>query len=299
MPSTIAAIILTYNEEQHIKRCINSLSGVVDEIFIVDSFSTDKTVEIAKKLGAKVFQNPFVNQAVQFNWGLKNCPIQSDWILRMDADEYLDNPESIDLIVYLSNLSSEINGLIIRRKIVFMGKPLLHGGWYPKWNLRIFRKGFGECENKWMDEHIILNEGSAIQIKLDFVDDNLNSLSWWTDKHNNYSTREAIDYFLKQIESENEYFVQPIFFGNDAERKRWLKSKYQNFPLFLGPIVNFFYRYFIKLGFLDGKQGFIWHVLQGFWYRFLVDAKIFELKRKFKNDPQAIVAYIKKNYTTK
>jgi len=295
MPS-IAAIILTYNEELHIARCINSLKGIIDKVYVVDSYSNDKTLEIAKELGAIVFQNKFVNQSVQFNWALDNCDIQSEWILRIDADECIDNKNNIDLNNYLSELSSNISGIIISRKIVFMGKALMHGGWYPKWNLRIFRTGTGRCENRWMDEHIVLNEGRAEQLQLDFVDDNLNDLGWWTTKHNNYASREAIDYFLTYYELQNENSVKTKFWGNDAERKRWLKKKYLNFPLFVRPLLNFIYRYIFLLGFLDGIQGFIWHFLQGFWYRFLVDAKIWELKRKFNNNETEIVKWLTEKY---
>lgn len=294
--NSLSAIILTYNEEQHIARCINSLS-FVDEILVIDSFSSDKTTEIAKKMGAKVYQNPFVNQAVQFNWALANCNIQNDWILRIDADEFIDNKENLNLKKYLLLLPTEVNGLHISRKIVFKGQPLNHGGWYPKWNLRIFKNGYGECENRWMDEHIILSSGISQKLKLDFVDDNLNDLSWWIGKHNNYATREAIDYFLKLEESAIKDEVHPKLFGNEAERKRWLKARYHSFPFFLRPFINFIYRYILKLGFLDGKAGFIWHVLQGFWYRFLVDAKIFELKQRFNNDQEQIIKHIKKNYS--
>jgi glycosyltransferase involved in cell wall biosynthesis len=283
--STLAAIILTYNEELHIERCINSLKNVVDNILVIDSFSSDRTIEIAEKLGAKVLQNTFVNQAVQFNWALDNCEIKTDWILRIDADEYIDNKNNTDFKEYLAGLSDDISGIIISRKIVFMGKALMHGGWYPKWNLRIFRTGTGRCENRWMDEHIVLSEGRAEQLQLDFVDDNLNDLTWWSTKHNNYASREAIDYFLTYYELQIENAVKTKFWGNDAERKRWLKKKYLNFPLFIRPLLNFIYRYIFLLGFLDGKQGLIWHILQGFWYRFLVDAKIYELKKKIKDMP--------------
>jgi glycosyltransferase involved in cell wall biosynthesis len=293
MNSTITAIILTYNEELHIARCINSLKDAVDEVIVVDSFSTDKTCEIANELGAVVLQNKFVNQAVQFNWALETCDIKSEWVLRIDADEYIDNKNNIDLRQKLSELSTDITGLIISRKIVFMGKPLLHGGWYPKWNLRIFRTGIGACENRWMDEHIVLSSGRAEHLQLDFVDDNLNDLSWWTNKHTNYASREAVDYFLSLLALQESSGVEARMFGNDAERKRWLKSKYLNFPLFVRPLLNFLYRYILLGGFLDGKEGFIWHFLQGFWYRFLVDAKIYELKKQFGGDKEKIVAYVR------
>lgn len=293
---TISAIILTYNEELHIARCINSLKGVADTVYVVDSFSNDRTVAIAEELGVKVLQHAFVNQAVQFNWALENCDIQTDWVLRIDADEYIDNKNNLDLRRKLSELPEDITGLIISRKIVFMGKALMHGGWYPKWNLRIFRTGIGTCENRWMDEHIVLSEGRAEQLQLDFVDDNLNDLSWWTTKHNNYAGREAVDYFLSLMSLQENSGVEAKLFGNEAERKRWLKKKYLNFPLFVRPLFNFIYRYFFLLGFLDGKEGLMWHFLQGFWYRFLVDAKIWELKRRFGGDREKIVGWIKGVY---
>lgn len=294
MKQTITAIILTYNEEKHIARCIKSLQSFANQIIVIDSISSDKTIEIAESLGAIIYQNPFVNQAVQFNWALKNCDIKSEWVFRIDADEYVDNRNDIDLLEFVSNLSEHTTGLIIRRKIVFMGQPLLNGGWYPKLNLRLFRNGFGECENRWMDEHIVLSHGNVEYIQLDIVDENLNNLSWWINKHNGYSSREAIDYFLKKDQECTD--VKANFFGTEAEKKRWLKVKYNLIPLFVRPFINFIYRYIFKLGFLDGKSGLVWHILQGFWYRFLVDAKIYELRREFHNDEKAIVAHIKKKY---
>lgn len=294
MRTSLTVIILTYNESKHIERCINSIKGIADEVIVVDSFSQDDTILLAQKLGATTYQNPFINQAVQFNWALKNCNIKNEWIIRIDADEFLENNHQVNIKKYLSELNSSINGLLIKRKIVFLGQPLLHGGWYPKYNLRIFRNGFGECENRWMDEHIVIREGKIEHINIDFVDENLNDLKWWIDKHNGYSTREAIDYFLHHAEDKNS--VKPNLCGNDAEKKRWLKKKYQSIPLFIRPIFNFLYRYVIKLGFLDGKSGLVWHVLQGFWYRFLVDAKIFELKQKFNNNEKDIINHIKSNY---
>lgn len=287
----ITAIILTYNEELHIARCVNSLVEQVDEIIVIDSYSDDRTIEIVEKLGIKTYQNPFVNQAVQFNWALANCKIKSDWIIRIDADEYFANKKNIHLKNHLSALPSDVNGLMIARKIVFLGRPLEHGGWYPKYNLRMFKNGYGECENKWMDEHIVIREGKTAKLEVDFVDENLNNLKWWTDKHNYYSDRESIDYFLNKNNG-----VNPVFFGNEAERKRWLKVKYNAMPLFVRPFLNFIYRYVFKFGFLDGTQGFVWHILQGFWYRFLVDVKIYELKKKFKGNDLEIIKHIQKNH---
>lgn len=300
MNNSISAIILTYNEEKHIARCINSLKDICEEIFVIDSFSNDRTVEIAKELGAQVYQHPFINQALQFNWAIKECPILSEWIWRVDADEYVESLLAQKAKKVLETIPNDVNGIYVNKKIVFQGRPLLHGGWYPAQQIKIIRKGFGASENKWMDEHLIIFSGKTTSIDGDQTDENLNDLTWWTDKHNGYATREAINMLMMEynIENQNEK-VQPKLFGTGAERKRWLKVKYIKAPLFLRPFINFNIRYILKGGFLDGKEGFIWHFLQGFWYRFLVDAKIFEIKKRFGWHNDEIKEYIESNYLTK
>ena len=296
--NTIAAIILTKNEEKHIARCINSLKGICNEIFIIDSFSTDQTCEIAEKLGAKVYKNPWKNYATQFNYGVYECPIQSEWIWRIDADEFLEGNIGFAVKKALSNCSSEVNGVYVKKRIDFMGKPLLHGGWYPSYHLKIFRKGHGDCENRWMDEHIRIFNGTTITIEEgNQVDANLNDLTWWTEKHNGYATREMVDMLMMEygMDAKAEE-VTPNFWGTEEQRKRWLKIKYIKTPLFLRPFINFSLRYLLKGGFLDGKEGFVWHILQGFWYRMLVDAKIFEIKKKFNFNTEAIKSYLKSKY---
>ena len=298
--NSIAALILTYNEEKHITRCINSLKDVCEEIFVIDSFSKDKTVEIAKILGAKVYQHPFENQARQFNWAINNCPITSDWIWRVDADEYIEPALAEKVVNSLLHVSLDVNGIYVNKKIVFMGRPLLHGGWYPAQQIKIIRKRYGASEDKWMDEHLIIFSGTTISIDGDQTDENLNDLFWWTQKHNNYSNREAVNMLLMEYGMDNQgEEVASKLFGTDAERKRWLKMKYVRAPLFLRPFINFFIRYILKAGFLDGKQGFIWHFLQGFWYRFLVDAKIYEIKKQFSFNDEKIKQYLIENYLFK
>lgn len=294
--ATITAIILTYNEEQHIKRCIDSLSDLVNEIYVVDSFSNDRTIEIAKKSGAKVFQNAWVNYATQFNWALENCNIKSDWVWRIDADEYIDAKEKKSFIESLNNLSDTITGVYIKRKIVFMKKQLLHGGWYPVWHLKIWRNGKGFCENRWMDEHIKLTEGESIKLNCTQVDENLNDLTWWSQKHNEYATREMVDLLDSKYQIFSKNTVEPKLFGTNEQKKRWLKLSYLKLPLFIRPVIYFIYRYLFKLGFLDGKSGLVWHILQGFWYRFLVDSKIYELNLRFNHDENKIINYIKETY---
>lgn len=293
---SISAVILTFNEEKHIERCIKSLKGIVDDVFIVDSFSTDNTVQLAETLGARIYQNPWKNYATQFNWGLTNCPIKTEWVWRIDADEYIVPGNGVDVKNTLSSLSSDITGVYIKRKIVFLGRALKYGGWYPVWHLKIWRTGKGFCENRWMDEHIKLSEGVTVQIECDQIDENHNDLVWWTEKHNSYSSRELIDLLDIQYNIFSQNTVVPKLFGTGEQRKRWLKIRYVKLPLFVRPIFYFIYRYFLKFGFLDGKSGFVWHVLQGFWYRFLVDAKMYELKKQFNGDIPLLVKYIKEKY---
>ncbi len=280
MKQDISVVILTYNEELHIERCIKSLLPVVKEIFIIDSFSTDKTVEIAERLGAKVYQNPWINYALQFQWGLDNCPIETEWVMRMDSDEYILPELQNEISNKMQNIQEDTSGIYIKRRVYFKDKWIKHGSYYPTWLLRIWRYKDGHIEQRWMDEHIKLTKGETIQFENDLVDDNLNDLTWWTTKHNNYATREAVDILNIIHEFINYDEVNSNFFGTQEERKRFLKKKYANLPLFTRPFIYFLWRYFIKLGFLDGKQGLIWHFLQGFWYRFLVDAKIYEIEKK-------------------
>lgn len=298
MSNTIAAIILTKDEGKHIERCIRSLKGVCEEVFVIDCYSTDNTKELAESLGAKVYQHPWKNYATQLNWGLYNCPITSDWVWCIDADEFLDKGLGQAVKRAIEVCEEDVNGIYVRKRIDFLGRPLLHGGWYPSYHLKVWRRGHGECENRWMDEHIRIFDGRAITVEEgDQVDANLNDLTWWTEKHNGYATRELADMLMMQygLDAKAEE-VEPKFFGTEEQRKRWLKIKYIKSPLFIRPFINFTIRYFFKGGFLDGKEGFIWHILQGFWYRMLVDAKIYELKKQFNFDDEKIIAYLKRTY---
>lgn len=293
----ISVLILTYNEEVHIQRCLENVRSFAKEVIIIDSYSTDNTIEIAKKYGAIILQNKWENNyAKQLNWGLQHAPIDTQWILRLDADEYL-LPELIEeLNDQLPNLSNDVTGVIFNRRHIFMGKWMKRGI-YPVKLLRLFRTGKGVCEQRLMDEHIQLLEGRSVEFKHDFCDHNLNDLSWFCHKHVNYAIREAVD--LLDIElnltgvaktDENKHL------NAQALRKRMAKHRYVKQPLFWRSFAYFCYRYFFKRAFLDGKIGFIWTFLQGWWYRTLVDAKIFEIKRICGTNRENIRAYLKDKY---
>jgi glycosyltransferase involved in cell wall biosynthesis len=296
---SLSLIILTYNEEKHIKRCIESAMSICKDIFIIDSFSTDNTLEIAKSLGAKYYQRKWENNhAKQFNWGLENLPINTDWIIRLDADEYILPELLLEIKQKLNSIDKSISGINIKRRVMFMNKWIKHGGYYPTTLLRIWRRGSGLFEQRWMDEHVKLEWGDTIQFDNDFVDHNLNNLSWWTNKHNNYATREAIDFLMYKYNLNENIGISVKITGSQEKRKRWLKQNfYFNMPLFFRPFFYFILRFFLELGFLDGRPGLIWHFLQGFWYRFLVDAKVYEVYKNAGKDGLNIKQYLAKEYT--
>jgi glycosyltransferase involved in cell wall biosynthesis len=272
---TITAIILTFNEEQHIERCIRSLEGMVERVCVIDSYSTDRTVDIAKSLGAEVFQNPWPGHAAQFQWGLDTVGVTSNWTLRIDADEYLEDGLRHALTGIDAN--PEINGYYLRRKIVFLGRPITHGFFYPLKILRLWRTGQGRMEQRRMDEHIVLEAPQTALLEGgDLVDENLHDLTWWIDKHNSYATLEAIS----RIEAEEGLKTAEEKLSGQAARKRWIKENiYSRIPSTMRAGLYFFYRYILGRGFLDGKAGFYFHFLQAFWYRTLVEAKRFEIER--------------------
>lgn len=293
----ISVIILTYNEEIHIRRCLENVKKFAKEVFIIDSYSTDRTLEIAKEYGAVVLQNKWENNyAKQLNWGLQHAPITTKWILRLDADEYL-MPELIEeLNQKLPALADDITGVIFNRRHIFMGKWMKRGI-YPVKLLRLFQTGKGVCEQRLMDEHIQLLEGRTVEFEHDFCDHNLNDLSWFCHKHVNYAIREAVDLLDIELDltgaaetDENKHI------SAQALSKRMKKHKYAKQPLFWRSFAYFCYRYFLKGACLDGKIGFIWTFFQGWWYRTLVDAKVFEIKQTCGTDKEKIKRYLKEHY---
>ena len=294
----LSVIILTYNEEIHIRRCLENVIQFANDIFIIDSFSTDHTLDIAKEFSnVHILQNKWENNyARQFNWGLENASIRTKWILRLDADEYL-LPELIEeLQAKLPSLPENISGIIFNRRHIFMDKWMKRGI-YPVKLLRVFRYGKGICEQRLMDEHIQLIEGHAVEFEYDFCDHNLNDLSWFCHKHVNYAIREAVDLLDIELDltgaAETDKHKE---ISKQALQKRMKKHKYARQPLFWRSFAYFCYRYFLKGACLDGKIGFIWTFLQGWWYRTLVDAKIFEIKRACGNDKEKIIKYLKEKY---
>lgn len=276
----LTIIILTKNEEQNLKKCISSFCGVAKRVVIVDSFSTDKTVELAKKLGADVYLHQFESHADQFNWALENVELNTTWVAKIDADEEFTSELVSEIDAKLDALPKNVTGVILRRRVYFMGRWLKHGGKYPELLLRIFRVGHGKSEMKMMDEHLVITDGEAIQFKSDFSDDNKKSLEWWINKHNWYSNKEVLDRQLKAEKASSEELMEETATSLQAKVKRSIKNYgYYTLPKFFRAHLYFIYRYYIRRGFLDGVEGRIYTFLQAYWYRYLVDAKMYECEK--------------------
>ena len=290
----VTAVILTFNEEQHLARCIASVQAVATDVVVVDCSSTDATLDIARAHGARVLQHAWVNHAAQFNWALTQLGADTEWVLRIDADEVLTPALTEEIRTRLPGIGPEIDGVYWGRRMTFQGRLIRHGGVFPVRVLRLFRHGRGQCENRWMDEHIKV-AGPTADFAGEMIDDNLNSLTWWTDKHNRYASREAVDLLNLEYRFMPHDTVASLRGGKQAGVKRWLKEcVYARLPGGFRAFAYFFYRYVLRLGFLDGQAGTAFHFLQGFWYRYLVDAKVVEVKRYMREHRVGVVEAIER-----
>ena len=268
----VTAIVLTLNEEQNIENCLRSLEPLSTKIFVIDSGSTDKTKKIALDYGAQFVEHEFESYSAQFNWALDNLPLQTRWVIRIDADEVITPELAEEIRMELSiNQGDEVTGYIIRQKIFFLGKFMKHGGAYPFRKLMIFRRGIGRIEDKYMDEHTVLSSGRTKELRSDGEHFDFKSLDSYIRKMNWYASREVNDYLVGLHDK-----PETMIHDKKIEKKRSKKGLYYQFPMFVRAWLFYVYRYYFLLGFLDGKEGRVFHYLQAYWYRFLVDAKIHE-----------------------
>lgn len=279
----ISVIVVTYNEEANIAACLDTIVGWAHEVFVVDSDSTDRTVEIAKTYNAKVFQHPFETYSRKRNWAQTNLPLANEWVCHIDADERVSPAMVAELQKLFGEkpIDPQIRGLVVRRLIVFEGRHIKHGGIYPSYNCRIFKRQFGRCEDREYDQHFLV-DGETLTLEVDLLEVTATSLFLWTARHNQWAQLESRQLLLGSRE-QHPQSLQPKLFGTPIERRRWLRYRlYGNSPLFLRAFLYFISRYLFRGGFLDGIPGLIYHVLHGFWFRFYVDACCYELQKKEK-----------------
>ncbi len=275
----VTLVVLTHNEERNLGACLASLAPFVFETIVVDSGSTDRTPEIAHAAGARVVSHAFESHARQWTWALNNVGLQTDWVLALDADQRA-TPELVEEIAaLLATLArDEVAGCFVVRRQVFRGRWIRHGGYYPKYLLKLFRK-----DAVWIDEgelvdHHFRVRGKTQNLRGEIVEENLNenAIATWIAKHNRYAVLQAREEFERTNRSAA---LRARFFGSPDERVLWKKRVWARLPLFVRPCLYFLYRYIVRLGFLDGRQAFVFHVLQAFWYRLLVDINLEELRQ--------------------
>ncbi|MBK8907415.1 MAG: glycosyltransferase family 2 protein [Rhodospirillales bacterium] len=270
----LSVIVLTKDEEANLPALLASLEGLPCRVFVVDSGSTDRTIEIARCAGCEIVEHPFENYAAQRNWAFDNLPVTTAWTLCLDADERLTPDLRVEIAGVLASDTPGFDGYMLRKQTWFMGRWLRHGGQYPSWHLRLARIGKVRCEDRLYDQHYVV-DGNVRRLENDYIDILTDNLTSWTDRHNRWATLEA----RELLSDQDRVQIQPRWFGTPIERKRFLRMKvYRAFPLFVRPLFLFLFDYVIRLGFLDGRPGLVFHVLQRFWFRFLVDAKLWEMR---------------------
>lgn len=275
----LCVIVLTYNEEKNLAQALDSVVGWAREIFIVDSLSTDQTLGIAERYGCKIAHHRFENYAKQRNYALEHLPIRSEWVLFLDADEWLPAELKREISELIAAAPTE-NGFYLNRRMIWMGR-WIRRGYYPTWILRLFRHGTGRCEDRAVNEHLLV-AGKIGKLRSDFMHEDRKGLTEWIAKHNAYATREANE-LLNPGAAPNHTEINPRLWGSQAERKRWLRYKVWNrLPPLLRPCIYFLYRYVLAGGFLDGRKAFGYHFLQALWFPMLIDLKFIELTSELK-----------------
>jgi len=270
----LAVVILTRNEEENLPHALTSVIGWAAEVWVVDSHSTDRTVGLARDAGAAVMTHAFTGYAAQRTWALRTLPFRHDWVLFLDADEAVTPELRAELAEVLAAPPAGVAGFYVKRRFVFLGRWLRHGGYYPIWILRILRHRVARCEERGVDEHLLV-DGPTARLRHDLLHEDRRPLSRWVERHVRYAELAADD-LLRGSHGE----MSPRWGSrHQAERTRWWYERvYRRLPLGLRALGYFLYRYIVRGGFLDGREGFIYHTLQAFWYRVLIDANILDAR---------------------
>lgn len=269
----ISVIVLTFNSEATIGATLASAAKVSDDVHVVDSFSTDRTLEIARAAGAHVVQHEFKDYSAQRNWAIDNLPLRHEWELHLDSDERPSDELAAEINALMAaGPPADTAGYHLARLVHFHGRALRHGGMYPIYQLRLFRRGKGRCEARKYDQHFFV-QGPTSRLKGPMIDDIRLSLTEWTARHNRWADAE-----VEELLNPGEHVIRAGA-GDPIAEKRAQRAWYYRQPLFLRAFLLFLYRYIWKRGFLDGTEGLIFYVLQTLWFRFLVDAKLYERRK--------------------
>ena len=287
-------ILLTFNEERNLGACLDSLQGLDAPLFVVDSFSTDGTLAMLDQRGVPYVQHVFENYARQRNWAQEVCPFNTPWVMHLDAGERL-TPELVRWLQTEFHPESAVDGYMFSRRTHFLGRWIRYGGHYPNYHLRLFRRTHGRCEDKAYDQHFVCDGVTQhLPPGIDIIDTVCDTLYQFTQSHARWALYEAIETVGGQMQQGE---VEARLGGTPIEQKRWLKQRvFQRSPLFVRALLYYLYRYLLRGGFRDGAPGLIFHFLQGFWFRFLIDANVWELRRAVRESGQSLGDVVRERY---
>jgi glycosyltransferase involved in cell wall biosynthesis len=269
----LAVVVLTFNEERNIEACLSSVAGWVSQIFVVDSGSTDATLQIAASFGAEVVSHTFESHARQWRWALSTLPLTAEWVLALDADQSVNGELKDAIALALTRWSGPQSpvGAYVNRRQIFRGRWIRHGGYYPKYLLKLFRRDAVSVDEADRVDHHFTVVGPTAILPGDLIEDNRNeaAIAVWIAKHNRYAVLQAREELARAEPGGGAR--RGRVFGSPDERTLWRKWLWNRCPPFIRPWAYFLYRYLLRLGFLDGKEGFVFHFMQALWYRLLVD----------------------------
>jgi glycosyltransferase involved in cell wall biosynthesis len=268
MTAPVSVLVPTLDEELNLPDCLDSIRWA-DEVFVVDSFSHDRTVDIARERGAHVVQHPFESYSRQKNWALDTLPFHNDWVLILDADERVSPDLRCEIQSTLPN--ADRAGYYLNRRVIFLDTWIRHAGWYPNWNLRLFRHELGRYDGREVHEHVVLN-GPAGYLRHDLL-----GLEAFVARHNRYSTLEANARFKAECDAPDRARLPLSLLASPVQRKRLVRERvWPRIPA--KPLALFVYMYLLRRGFLDGRAGLALCVFHAF-QEFMVGLKLAELRR--------------------
>jgi hypothetical protein len=263
----------------HLPRLLQSIAGLNAGVYILDSGSTDQTIAIAQNAVVEILQHPFKNHPRQWDYALKSFNIKTPWVICLDADQVITRQLYNRLLNFRDAHHQQVNGIYFNRKNFFKGKWIKHGGYFPFYLLKMIRYGVGYSDlNENMDHRFVVPGNTLIWKDGYLLEENLkeNSIGFWINKHNHYSDLVAIEE-VERMRKLRQQTIKPRFFGTPDQRTAWLKQLWWKLPRYARPAMYFIYRIFFQLGILDGPTGIVFHFLQGFWFRLVVDIKIDEI----------------------
>jgi glycosyltransferase involved in cell wall biosynthesis len=276
----LSVLVVTRNEEKNVERCLLSVHGFVDQIFVLDSESGDRTRDIACRYADSVVELPYDHSRIIpwiFQWGLDHLPIRNEWVLILEADQALPAALRDEIARLLARPKIVEDGFYIRRRQIFRGRPIRFGGYGGKHLLKLFRRHHGHLDPIEQDTRVYLQgEAGRLREPLEEWNRKEDEIQFYLQKHLRYAEAFAHEELLRRG-GQAQWKTPPRLFGTPDERVLWLKEHYYRLPLYVRPLLYFVYRYFFLLGILDGKQGFTFHFLQAFWFRLVVDIRLEEL----------------------